>query len=230
MSIRYLILDAGGVMVHPAHFDNWNIPADYERLLGRYAKDIPSEAYAAAVRAESEIVREDVVLSAEAEFRVKKEFFAKVAARMGWKLDRSQIAALAWDLSWNPARYIWYDDVDPVLERIHKKYRIGVLSDAMPSFRGIAQARRESRHFDAFTISTEVGACKPDERMYRTVCCELKAEPDQCLFVDDRECNLRGAMEFGMHAAQMLRDGGPGRDGAIVHNFADIEKLLEEEN
>ena len=227
MSIRYLILDAGGVMVHPAHFMDWNVPANYRAILGDCAQDIPSAAWTAAVRACMEIVREDVVLDVDAEFRVKTEFFTEVAAHMGWHLEQSQITALAWDLSWNPARYIWYDDVDTALERIHKKYGIGVLSDTMPSFRGIAHSRRESRHFDAFTISTEVGACKPDERMYQTVCCELKAEPDQCLFVDDRECNLRGAMKYGMHAAQMLRDGSAGWNGAIVHNFAEIEKLLE---
>ena len=227
MPIRYLILDAGGVMVHPAHFMDWNVPADYKKILGKYADDIPSRAWTEAVRAECEIVREDIVIGgADAEFARKKEFCTKVAARLGWKLTKSRITALAWDLTWNPARYIWYDDVLPALERIHEKYSIGVLSDAMPSFRGIAEARPEAEFFDALTISTEVGACKPDAKMYQTVCCALGAEPDQCLFIDDRECNLRGATEYGMHAAQMLRDGGIGRDGAIVRNFEDIEKML----
>ncbi len=228
MPIRYLILDAGGVMVHPAHFMDWNVPADYKKILGKYADDIPGPAWTRAVRAECEIIREDVVVGGmDAEFARKKEFFAKVASRMGWQLSQSQITALAWDLTWNPARYVRYDDVLPALEMIRKKYTIGVLSDAMPSFRYIAEAWAEAEFFDTLTLSTEVGACKPDTKMYQTVCCALGAEPDQCLFIDDRECNLRGAIGYGMHAAQMLRDGGAGWDGAIVRDFEGIMKLLD---
>ena len=45
MRTTSLILDAGGVMVRPAHFNDWNVPTEYEALLGDHARDIPGAAW-----------------------------------------------------------------------------------------------------------------------------------------------------------------------------------------
>ena len=50
--IDALILDAGGVLVHPVHGD-WNIPARYRELMGDCARDIPGAAWMEACHAES---------------------------------------------------------------------------------------------------------------------------------------------------------------------------------
>ena len=231
MRTTTLILDAGGVMVRPAHFNDWNVPTEYEALLGDYARDIPGPAWKEACRAEASILREDVPVHGMAEETLlRRQFLANVARRMGWTLTDGQLDALNWDFTWNPARYHWYRDVDGALGLIHMNHRIGVLSDAMPSFREFAMQRPEARHFDAMVVSTEIDTCKPDPRMYDAICKALNVRPEECLFIDDRECNLHGALTVGMHAAQMLRDGGDGWNGPIVHNFSEIIKLLEEEN
>ncbi len=231
MRTTSLILDAGGVMVRPAHFNDWNVPTEYEALLGDHARDIPGAAWKEACRAEAPVLREDVLVHGIAEEALlRRQFLANVARRMGWALTESQLDALNWDFTWNPARYHWYADVEAALAHIHKDHRIGVLSDAMPSFREFAMQRPEARYFDAMVVSTEIGTCKPDPRMYAAICEALNVRPEECLFVDDRECNLRGALNVGMRAAQMLRDGGDGWDGPIVHDFSEIIRLLEEEH
>lgn len=83
--IDALILDAGGVLVHPVHGD-WNIPARYRELMGDCARDIPGAAWMEACRAESATLREDVIvpdMAAERALRLK--FLRDVAARMGWR-------------------------------------------------------------------------------------------------------------------------------------------------
>ena len=231
MRTTTLILDAGGVMVRPVHFNDWNVPTEYEALLGDYARDIPGPTWKEACRAEASILREDVPVHGMAEETLlRRQFLANVARRMGWTLTDGQLDALNWDFTWNPARYHWYRDVDGALGLIHMNHRIGVLSDAMPSFREFAMQRPEARHFDAMVVSTEIDTCKPDPRMYDAICKALNVRPEECLFIDDRECNLHGALNVGMRAAQMLRDGGDGWNGPIVHNFSEIIKLLEEEN
>ena len=48
--IKALVLDAGGVMVHPIH-GNWNIPVHYREHLGAYARDIPGKKWLEACAA-----------------------------------------------------------------------------------------------------------------------------------------------------------------------------------
>ena len=84
MNRKALILDAGGVLVHPLHGD-WNIPARYRELLGAYARDIPGEAFRAACRAEAALLREDIsIADIGVEYEKRLQFLKNVAARMGW--------------------------------------------------------------------------------------------------------------------------------------------------
>lgn len=226
--VEALILDAGGVLVKPVHGD-WNIPANYRELLGAHAGDIPGERWRAACRAEAEILREDVIVPGmEQECALRLEFLGKVAARMGWALSDAQLRALAEDFTYNIDRYAWYADAQAWIGRWQQRgVRLGMLSDAMPSFRGFVHARGLEEIFEAIVISTEIGACKPDPRMYGEICRRMRIAPGGCLFVDDRECNLRGAMDFGMRAVQMCRDGLAGWDGPKVRDLTELNAYLE---
>lgn len=225
--IKALVLDAGGVMVHPIH-GNWNIPVHYREHLGAYARDIPGKKWLEACAAEAHVQREDIILpSMEEEFAMRLQFSRNVAARMNWNLGEEALQAYARDFTYNPDRHAWYDDVLTYLPRWHEKLKMGILSDAMPSFRSIMNSHPAKDHFDAIVISTEIGAVKPNSRMYETVMQLLNAHPDECLFVDDRVCNLEGAMACGMHAVQMCRDGLEPWEKDHVCNFTELNEYLE---
>lgn len=225
--IKALILDAGGVLVHPLHGD-WNIPARYRELLGAHAQQVPGEAWRSACRAEAEILREDVVVAdMEAECALRLEFLRRVAERMGWPLTQAQLCALAEDFTYNPERYAWYADTQTQLAQWKGRIRLGMLSDAMPSFRSFVHDRGLEEIFEAVVISTEVGTCKPDARMYAEICRRMGVEAEACLFVDDRPCNLEGAMRYGMRAVQMCRDGLEPWSGAWVRDLAELNDHLE---
>ena len=225
--VKALTLDAGGVMVRPLHGD-WNVPARYRELLGDYARDVSGEAWREACRAEAHIVREDVyVQDMQAERGLRQEFLRKVAERMGWTLSSDTLAALAEDFTFNTDRYVWYPDVEEYLARWSGQMKLGILSDAMPSFRYVVDHSPNRRYFQAIVISTEIGAAKPDAKMYKTICAQLGVEGADCLFVDDRECNLEGAMRCGMRAVQMCRDDQKPWNGPFVRNLAELNVYLE---
>ena len=48
--------------------------------------------------------------------------------------------------------------------------------------------------------SYELGFHKPDLEIYKTVCAEIGANPEDCFFLDDAEKNVEGAKEIGMNA------------------------------
>ena len=225
--ITTLILDAGGVLVHPVHGD-WNIPVAYREYLGEHADDIPGEAWLAACRKAAPIIREDVhIADMKEEHILRLQFLRSLAKDLGWNISRDAMAALAHDFTYNVSRYAWYPDVMDFLPRFHGKYRMGMLSDAMPSFRHVMDEHPAHACFDAIVISTALGTAKPDPAMYLEVCSRLGAAPEECLFVDDREINLRGAMACGLQAVQMCRDGLPRWDGPAVRDLAELNAYLE---
>lgn len=225
--LKALILDAGGVLVRPKD-GNWNIPARYRELLGDYALDIPSEKWLEACRAESDVLREDCFVNGiSAEYELKLCFMKNIAVRMGWNLPFDSIVALAQDFTYNFDRYLWYDDVELWLGSWHDRYKLGVLSDAMPSFRSVMEDAHCMEYLDALVISTKVGAAKPDAKMYHTICAQLNAAPEETLFVDDRAGNLLGAIRCGIHAVQMCRDDLEPWNGSYVRNLEELNAYME---
>lgn len=225
--IKALVLDAGGVLVHPIH-GNWNIPVKYRELLGDYARDIPGEAWLQACRAEAAYLREDIYISGmDEEYNLRLKFLTAVAGRMGWQLADETLRELTHDFTYNPDRYAWYDDVLPWLAKWRSEMHVGILSDAMPSFPLVVKAHRAYQYIEALVISTEVGCAKPNAKMYETIIDQLQVKPGECLFVDDRECNLQGAMQAGMRAVQMCRDGMVGWDGDKVRDLAELNHYME---
>jgi putative hydrolase of the HAD superfamily len=52
--------------------------------------------------------------------------------------------------------------------------------------------------FDVVVISGEVGMRKPEPRIFRFVVERLGRQPDECVFVDDHDVNVRAAAELGL--------------------------------
>ena len=57
------------------------------------------------------------------------------------------------------------------------------------------------RLFDAILTSCELRACKPSAAAFRRALERIKAVPSEVVFVDDKEENVQGAKEFGIHRA-----------------------------
>jgi len=58
--------------------------------------------------------------------------------------------------------------------------------------------------FDVVIDSSRVGLRKPDPAIYELTCQRLGVRAEDCLFVDDLECNVDAARELGMEAIQCL--------------------------
>ena len=58
------------------------------------------------------------------------------------------------------------------------------------------------RHFEGFVLSHEVGAMKPDARIFLAALEKTRARPEEVLFVDDQEVNVQAARSLGIDAFQ----------------------------
>jgi HAD superfamily hydrolase (TIGR01509 family) len=53
---------------------------------------------------------------------------------------------------------------------------------------------------DGWVISSEEHLIKPDVAIYRRLCEKFNLLPEECLFTDDKQVNIDGAMRAGMQA------------------------------
>jgi putative hydrolase of the HAD superfamily len=54
------------------------------------------------------------------------------------------------------------------------------------------------KYFDGGVISAEAKASKPDSRIYGILCNKYSLIPEECLFIDDLEINVKAAEKTGM--------------------------------
>ena len=228
--MKYLILDCGGVIAYP-RLGDWTLPFRAAELLGPRARDLYTGKYLAAHRRCARWLDESrLVANVEEERVLRREYIREMSEQMGWNLSQADILRLGDDFTDNCQRYGFFEDVEPWLGCWKQRYGLGLLSDAMPSMLAFMNQRGLLKLFDAAVISTQVGALKPDPRMYNAICDALKAEPGDCLFVDDRISSLEGAVNAGMKAAQMARAAFlPDAlwDGPVVHDFKELNGLIE---
>lgn len=227
--MKHLILDCGGVLVYP-RLGDWALPFGAAKILGARARDLHTARYLLAHRESAGWLDEArLVPDVAEERRLRREYLREMDARMGWRMTDDEIERLADDFTNNIERYGFFDDVRPWLKRWKPAYSLAILSDAMPSILVFMEQYGILGLFDAAVISTQVGAIKPDPRMYAAILKALGADPADCLFVDDKPENLEGALKAGMRAVQMARsETRPPRlwDGPVAHDFKELDAQL----
>ena len=91
--------------------------------------------------------------------------------------------------------------MDRLLARIKRHYPLYLISNTNAlHFTHIKKEFRLLRHFKKMFPSHEVGARKPDLRIYRRVLKKIGLRPEETVFIDDMKSFIRGARQTGMHA------------------------------
>ncbi len=95
------------------------------------------------------------------------------------------------------------DGMEDLLHRIAKNYPVGLLSDIDPlHWKYCLTTYPFLKIFIKPALSFEIGALKPAEICYQTAASNLNIRIENCLFIDDREINVAGAVAAGMQAIQ----------------------------
>jgi len=95
--------------------------------------------------------------------------------------------------------------VEPVLEMhqlvewVAERYHVGLLSNIMPGFIEAMLDRKllPGVTYDAIVDSSQVGAIKPERKIYDAATKQSGVKPDEILFVDDDRANVMAADRLG---------------------------------
>jgi putative hydrolase of the HAD superfamily len=92
-----------------------------------------------------------------------------------------------------------------LLEDLASRYRLLALSNTNPlHFAMVQEAYPLLRHFHGYVLSYQVGAAKPEAKIYREAIARAQCSPGECFFTDDMAVNIEAAREHGMDAVQFL--------------------------
>lgn len=96
-------------------------------------------------------------------------------------------------------------------------YRLAVISNWQHGLRAFCQALGFGTEIEVVVTSAEVGAAKPDARIFAEACRRLALPPERVLHVGDSETDdIQGAREAGLQALWLRRGkGGSGTPGEI---------------
>ena len=84
--------------------------------------------------------------------------------------------------------------------RLHKRYRLALLSNATPYLEVLLAEYGLRDIFDIVMNSARVGMRKPDTGIYLLTLERMELLASHCLFVDDKERNTAVAEALGMKA------------------------------
>nr|WP_229745402.1 HAD-IA family hydrolase [Pullulanibacillus pueri] len=100
-----------------------------------------------------------------------------------------------------------FPEVNGVLNKLSQSYRLGIISNAMPSMDWIFDRLGIRQYFDSIILSAFVNVANPDEAIYHLALNTLQhAEKAESVFIDDKRENVEAAKKVGMLGIHLDRE------------------------
>jgi HAD superfamily hydrolase (TIGR01509 family) len=124
-----------------------------------------------------------------------------------------------------------YDDVLPTLASLRAEgVGTAIVSNCNRGTRAILERLGLDREVDEVILSCEIGATKPDARIYRTALHALDVGAHDAIFVDDQTAFCDGAHALGIDTRLIVRQGAQPAEGfapstnghAVISGLAEL--------
>jgi putative hydrolase of the HAD superfamily len=180
--IRTVIFDLGRVLV-PFDFSR-----AYTAMAGRTGLE-PAEL-------RDRIKRLGIVGPFEGGAMDEHEFRRAVLAELGAEMDHEEFCSI-WFSIFLPELLI----PEEMVKRVRAQRRTVLLSNTNSiHFRLLKERYPVLEHFDAYILSYEVKAMKPDPRIFAAAVEAAQCRPEECFFTDDIAAYVEGARACGIDA------------------------------
>ena len=187
MGIDTLILDLGGVLLD---LDE-QLPWDSFRMLG------------------ADLDGEDVQMEV---YKLCQDFEVNAMEPIEWATKMSEVMGIDSSFSeifeaWNTMLLDIPDERKDVLISLSKRYRLILLSNTNEIHLRTLFSRENKDydedllldHMDREYYSNKLEVRKPNQEIFQAVLIDNQLDPSQCLFIDDKDYNLEGAVGLGIN-------------------------------
>ena len=126
--------------------------------------------------------------------------------------------------------------VHDAIKELHKKYKLGVISDAIFSpgraLRTLLEGEGLLKYFDIFVFSDEIRYSKPEPAVFQTAFKGFDINPGELVHIGDREHNdIAGPQPLGAKAilctAAIDRGSASTNAEAVFSNYKDLPDIIE---
>ena len=130
-------------------------------------------------------------------------------------------------------------DAVSVLERLARRYKLCIVSDAIVSpgscLRRLLENHGLAKFFNGFAFSDEVGHSKPHRSMFESAAGQLGVEISEMLHIGDRDHNdVKGPQQLGMKAILFTASRDVDKTNtsadAICESFDKLEAAIDRLN
>ncbi len=224
----YLFFDFGGTLAHAsADLDEpWRV---WVRVAGGLGIELPVDRLRAADQEADQRFQE---LSYS--YHGRSAEFWKL--RDGWMIDqlgvrerKEELIASVQAIFDDPSNYQIYPETRGTLEELVRAgYPIGVISNATDRLPAVLRHLGLADFFHTVTYSQEVGADKPDPRIFATALARAGRSPAEAIHIGDTwEADYVGARGAGVRAIWVNRHGGdPPEACEMVRDLRGLPPLL----
>jgi len=177
-------------------FDLGRVLVDID-LSGGVFKYLPALESAQDEKVLNQLFR-DTVYRDYAEGRMSVEKFYKLfCQRAKLNLDFE-----AFKREWS-AVFMPMKGMKTIVKQLSANFKLGLLSDIGPLHWAHLQENLPLlKYFNNPVLSFRIRYLKPQPQTYRLAADSVESEAVHCLFIDDREINIKGAQKLGMRAIQ----------------------------
>jgi HAD superfamily hydrolase (TIGR01509 family) len=99
-----------------------------------------------------------------------------------------------------------FDDAIELLHHLREREaRVAFVSNCADNTRGLIAGLGLDAYANTSVLSCEVGAAKPEPKIYQVALDRLGVHPDDTVLVDDQLLYCEGAMALGIHAMHLVR-------------------------
>ncbi len=180
--IKGIIFDLGGVVIEEFEYGFYD---DVAKRFGVSAKDIDRVAdfeWAPLEKGEE----------------TNEHLWKRVARKLGLDDKAGETMASMWLECYKKEADI-KDDVLELVKKLHKKYKLGVISNSQQEHSKINRERL-SKYFDAFLLSDELGMRKPQREIFELTSKKMEIPFENLLFIDNDMRWVNVAKKYGLQA------------------------------
>lgn len=182
MTIRAIFFDLGGVIVRTEY------QSPRQRLAERFGMDY------------EDIDR--LVFGGGSNGTAAKAALGVISADDHWKAVARKLKIRNEDIASVRAEFFGGDIVDwnliQFIRTLRPRYKTGLISNAWSDLREYILKQKFDDAFDSMVISAEVGAAKPEARIFQIALEQLQVKANEAVFVDDFIENIEACQKVGM--------------------------------
>ena len=115
------------------------------------------------------------------------------------------------------------EEIIEIARSLKKNYKIGVLSNiGGVNLEKLFEEKYDIKNFFDYVLSTgHIGIAKPDPAVYKHMLSKMNMEPEEVVFIDDKENNVQSAAQMGIHGIHFISPDMP--SSILIEKLKDIE-------